>query len=85
MTESEYSPEELDLMAKAYERACAKLQELNNILPEQIERARAALVGAIAEAVEKGERSEEFLVCAALARFCNMVDAMDRLLPERRL
>jgi hypothetical protein len=83
MTESEYSPEELDLMAKAYERTCDKLQEFNNVLPEQIERARVALVGAIAEAMEKGERSEEFLVCAALARFCNLVDAVERLMPIR--
>jgi hypothetical protein len=84
MTESEYSSAELDLMAKAYERACDKLQELNNVLPEQIERARVALVSAIAEAVEQGERSEEFLVRAAIAKFRNMVDAMNHLVPERR-
>ncbi len=64
----EYSPTELDLMAKAYERACDKLSTASGVAPDEKGQARLSLVSGIIEAIEQGERDEDVLVIAALSK-----------------
>ena len=63
----EYNTAELDLMAKAYERAHDRLSQSNASL-ENVENVNLSLVNGIVEAIEKGERDEELLVFAALSK-----------------
>lgn len=65
----EYSTAELDLMAKAYERAYGvKLQTSHRKSPPLASDIVESLVNGIADAVAWGERDEERLVFAALSR-----------------
>jgi hypothetical protein len=64
----EYSSAELDLMAKAYERAHDSLSNGSSVPLEDLANRNLSLVSGIVEAIEKGERSEELLVFAALSK-----------------
>ena len=64
----EYSPTELDLMAKAYERAYDRLSMDGDMAPDDREQARLSLVSGIVEAIDQGERDEDVLVSAALSK-----------------
>ena len=64
----EFTSTELDLMSRAYWRACDKLLELDCLLPDQMEAARLRLVDEIVEAVKQGAQDETFLVFAALSK-----------------
>jgi hypothetical protein len=64
----EYSPTELDLMAKAYERAYDKLSGDGGGAPDGLEQVRLSLVSGIVEAIDQGERDEDVLVSAALSK-----------------
>jgi hypothetical protein len=64
----EYSPTELDLMAKAYERAYDRLSMGSSLAPDDREQARLSLVSGIVEAIDQGERDEDVLVTAALSK-----------------
>jgi hypothetical protein len=71
-TTREYSAAELDLMAKAYDRAyeqnSATLQNLKNIDPLLLNSIVESFVSGIVEAIDRGERNEEQLVSAALSK-----------------
>ncbi len=70
----DYSSEELDLMADAYERAC---EELSRMLPDRstdTEAARSRLIDGIVEAMDRGERSVESLVAASLSTISDLRD-----------
>jgi hypothetical protein len=68
----EYSSEELDLMAKAYERACEELSKTAGTWPANIEAARTCLVDGIVDAIKNGVRNEDGLIAAALSRLGNI-------------
>jgi len=63
----EYSADVLDLMASAYDQACEKLLRLGGEVTRDIEFARSTLIDGIIEAVNRGVRSEDMLIAAALA------------------
>jgi hypothetical protein len=64
----EYSSDELDLMAKAYERACEELARAAFTWPANIEAARTCLVDGIVDAIRNGVRNEDGLIAAALSK-----------------
>ena len=64
----EYSPDELDLMAKAYERACEEHARAAFTWPANIEEARTYLVDGIVDAIQNGVRNEDGLIAAALSK-----------------
>lgn len=68
----EYSSDELDLMAKAYERACEELARAAVAWPANIEAARTCMVDGIVEAIKNGVRNEDGLIAAALSRLGNI-------------
>jgi archaellum biogenesis protein FlaJ (TadC family) len=73
----EYNAAELDLMAKAYERAyernSASLENLKNANPLLVSSVVESLVSGIVEAIDQGERNEEFLVSAALSKINSLL------------
>jgi hypothetical protein len=76
-TMREYNAAELDLMAKAYERAyernSASLENLKNANPLLVSSVVESLVSGIVEAIDQGERNEEFLVSAALSKINSLL------------
>ena len=68
----EYSEAELDLMAKAYERAyesnSASLEDLKSENPSLVSGVVESLVSGIVEAIDRGVRNEDLLVSAALSK-----------------
>ena len=64
----EYSSAELDLMAKAYERAHDSLSDWSSVPLEDLANRSLSLVSGIVEAIDQGERDEELLVFAALSK-----------------
>lgn len=70
----EYSSEELDLMADAYERACEELSRMLSDRSADTEAARSRLIDGIVEAMDRGERSVDSLVAASLSTISDLRD-----------
>lgn len=84
----EYSAAELDLMAKAYERAYEQnkltLRVLKDVDQPLVNSVVESLVTGIAEAIDRGERCEERLVSAALSKMQSVVRQLNLLGLSRR-
>jgi archaellum biogenesis protein FlaJ (TadC family) len=73
----EYNDAELELMAKAYERAYERnsesLESLKTENPSLVSSVVESLVSGIVEVIDQGERNEEFLVSAALSKINSLL------------